>query len=206
MGYFNPGGYIRGVGFSESLNDSIFKMERHKIYGPIKWEKGYSLVLVNEIRPPVLRPFEDVREEISDQLTSEKIDQIRTAVNMEIRDDYDWRNYMEEFYHSIQRTPEELFEYAQTTSDPYERIRAFEEIVEKFPEDSHAPQAMFMVGFVHLEELRDVNSATHNFKQVLRRYPDSDVADSAKWMLDNMDKPLPEFESIDELNSKLSDD
>ena len=206
MGYFNPGGYIRGVGFSESLNDTIFKMEKKEIYGPIKWEKGYSLVFVNEIRPPRVRPFEDVRDEISDGLTREKIDQVRREVVKEIRDNYDWRNYMEEFYNSIQRTPEELFEYAQTTEDPYERIRAFEEIIEKFPEDAHAPQALFMVGFVHLEELRDENSATHNFKKVLRDYPDSDVADSAKWMLDNMDNPLPEFESIEELNKKLSDD
>jgi len=206
MGYFNPGGYIRGVGFSESFNDTIFRMERKKIYGPIKWEKGFSLVFVNEIRPARLRPFGDVRGEISDRLTRERIDRVRREVIKEIRDNYDWRNYMEEFYHTIQRTPEELFEYAQTTENPIERIRAFEEIVEKFPEDSHAPQALFMVGFVHLEELRDENSATHNFKKVLRVYPDSDVADSAKWMLDNMDNPLPEFESIEELNKKLSDD
>jgi parvulin-like peptidyl-prolyl isomerase len=205
MGYFNPGGYIRGVGFSEVLNDTIFKMDGKKLYGPIKWEKGYSLVYVNEIRPPVLKPFDEVKDQISDILTAENIERIRRQVNEKIKGHYDTRNYMEEFYNSIQRTPEELFQYAQTTSDPYDRIRAFEEIVEKFPEDNHAPQAMFMVGFVYLEELKDENSAKHNFKQVLTKYPDSDVADSAQWMLDNLDKPLPEFENIEDLNKKLSD-
>jgi peptidyl-prolyl cis-trans isomerase C len=206
LGYFNPGGYIRGIGFSETFSDTVFKMELRKVYGPIKWEKGYSLVVVNEIQPARLRQFSEVSREISDHLTREKIEQTRREVIREIRDNYDWNNYMEEFYRSIQRTPEELFEYAQATPDPYERVRAFEEIVEKFPEDKHAPQALFMVGFVHMEELHDANSATFNFKKVLKQYPDSDVADSAKWMLDNMGKPMPEFDSVDELNKKLSDD
>ena len=29
-------------------------------------------------------------------------------------------------------------------------------------------------------------------------YPDSDMADQAKWMMDNMDKPLPDFDEIEE--------
>jgi len=206
LGYFNPGGYIRGIGFSETFSDTVFKMELHQIYGPIKWEKGYSLVLVNEIQPARLRDFSEVHKEISDRLTREQIEKTKREVIREIRDNYDWQNYMEEFYRSIQRTPAELFEYAQTTPDPYERVRAFEQIVEKFPDDEHAPQALFMVGFVHLEELQDKKTATYTFKKVLDLYPDSDVADSAKWMLDNMDKPLPKFESVEELNKKISED
>lgn len=206
LGYFNPGGYIRGVGFSETLNDTMFKIEPHKVYGPIKWEKGYSLVRVNKVVPAQLRPFEEVRDEISRHLTRERIERVRQEVISEIRDNYDVKNYMEEFYRSIQRTPKELFEYAQNTADPRERIRAFEEIVEKFPDDEHAPQALFMVGFVHAEELKDVSSASFNFKKVLREYPDSDVADSAKWMLENMGENLPEFENIEDLNKKLSND
>jgi parvulin-like peptidyl-prolyl isomerase len=206
LGYFNPGGYIRSIGFSETFSDTVFKMEPHQIYGPIKWEKGYSLVLVNEIQEPRLRTFEEARKEISLRLTKERIEQTRREVIRDVRDNYDWNNYMEEYYRRIQRTPVELFEYAQTTSDPYERVRAFEEIVEKFPDDEHAPQALFMVGFVHMEELHDDKTAKFTFKKVLEEYPDSDVADSAKWMLDNMGKPLPEFESVDELNKKLSGD
>ena len=206
LGYFNPGGYIRGIGFSETFSDTVFKMELHQIYGPIKWEKGYSLVLVNEIQPVRLRDFSEVQKEISNRLTREKIEKTKRQVIREIRDNYDWQNYMEEYYRSIQRTPAELFEYAQTTPDPYERVRAFEQIVEKFPDDEHAPQALFMVGFVHMEELQDKKTATYTFKKVLDLYPDSDVADSAKWMLDNMDKPLPDFESVEELKKKIKED
>jgi hypothetical protein len=32
------------------------------------------------------------------------------------------------------------------------------------------------------------------------------VAESAKWMMENLDKPLPEFEDIEELQNKISDE
>ena len=205
LGYFNPGGYIRGVGFSDEFSDAVAEMEPRKLYGPIKWGKGYSLIRVNEKRVAETKPFPEVRQEISDQLMRQKIEQVKTEVVREIRENYDWRNFMDEYFRSVQRSPAELFQYAQTTEDSWERVRAFEEILEKFPESEHAPQAMFMIGFVYLEELQDKVSAERSFSRLLARYPDSDVADSARWMVDNMDKPMPDFESIEELNEKLSD-
>ncbi|MCK5618884.1 MAG: hypothetical protein KAJ17_05765, partial [Candidatus Krumholzibacteria bacterium] len=159
---------------------------------------------VSDMRPAELRPFEDVRQEISEILTKEKIKRVKKEVSESIRKNYDLRNYMDEYYKTIQRSPKELFEYAQTTSDPYVRIETFEEIVEKFPDDPHAPQALFMIGFVYIEELLDKVSGGRSLETLIRAYPDSDVADSARWMLDNMNKPLPEFEDIEDLNKKLS--
>jgi outer membrane protein assembly factor BamD (BamD/ComL family) len=57
-----------------------------------------------------------------------------------------------------------------------------------------------------MEELTDKVSAQRAFNKLIDSYPDSDVADSARWMLENIDQPLPDFENIDDLNEKLSDD
>lgn len=206
LGYFNEGGYIRGIGFSESFSDTVFKMEVGEVYGPIQWEKGYSLVRVNEKRPPEPNPFEEIKKDISTRLTKQKIDGVTKEVTNRLRGEYEFHNYMDEYYRSVQRSPEELFEYAQNTSDPFARISAFEEIVEKFPDDEHAPQALFMIGFVYVEEMGDKASGSRYFNRLIARYPDSDVAESARWMKDNLDKPLPEFEDIDELNEKISDE
>jgi hypothetical protein len=206
LGYFNPGGYIRGIGYSETLNDTIVNLEPRVVHGPIAWEKGYSLIRINEKRPSEIRPFAEVKNEISELLTRNKIDGIKREVADELKQNYEWQNYMDDYYRSIQRSPKELFEYAQNTDDPYDRLRTFEEIIEKFPEDAYAPQAMFMIGFVHMEELQDKVTAERTFSQLLHAYPDSEVAESARWMLDNMDKPLPEFEDVEELNKKLSGD
>jgi peptidyl-prolyl cis-trans isomerase C len=206
LGFFNPGGYIRGIGYSQVLNDSLLTMEVGKIYGPIKWERGYSLIRLNEKRPAELRPYDEVKDEISNLLTKEKVEDVKKEVVAKISKNYTWRNYMQEYYETVQKTPQELFEYAQNSPNSKTRIEAFQEIVDKFPDDAYAPQALFMIGFVYAEEEGDKVMADHTFNDLLRRYPDSDVAESARWMLANMDKPLPKFQDLDELNQKIKDD
>ncbi|MGD8869778.1 MAG: peptidyl-prolyl cis-trans isomerase [Gemmatimonadales bacterium] len=208
LGFFNPGGYIRGVGFSETFSDTVFQMERGKVYGPIKWEKGYSLVLVNEERPARLRPYAEVRDEIADILARERIENARTTVVQGIIDTgrYDVRNYMNEFYMSIQRSPEELWTYAQNTEDPRERINTFQEIADKFPDDEYAPQALFMVGFVYAEELFDYVTADRKLNEVVQRYPNTEYADMARWMMDNMGDGTPKFEDMSDVNKKMKED
>ena len=206
LGYFNRGGYIRGVGYSDTFSEAVFAMEPRVLYGPIKWDKGYSLVRVNEKRPADLKPYDEVRQEISDFLTRQHIERVRGEKIKELRKRYEFRNFMDEFYRQRQRSPEELFEYAQNSDDSYARIRAFEEIVEKFPDSEHAPKALFMIGFVHNEELRDRVAADKHFSSVIQNYPDSEIAESARWMLNNLDKGTPEFETLDELNEKLSEE
>ncbi|MEE9269644.1 MAG: peptidyl-prolyl cis-trans isomerase [Candidatus Krumholzibacteria bacterium] len=206
LGYFNPGGYIRGIGYSTEISDLVFSMERGVVSEPIKWEKGYSLVRVTEIRPAVLKPFEDVREQISGDFLKRKIEGTKTLVFKALQEKHDVTNYFAEELKLTQRTPEELWNLAQTSSDSHHRLRHYQEIVDKFPTSPHAPKAIFMIGFVNAEELKDVVDADRAFNRVINEYPDSDVAKSARWMLKNLNGPLPRFENLDELNDKLSDD
>jgi hypothetical protein len=208
LGFFNPGGYIRGVGFSKTFTDTVFKMERGKVYGPIKWERGYSLVYVNEKRPSRLRPYSEVRDEIVNILTRERLENARTAVARRIIEegDYDVRNYMHELYMSIQRSPEELWSYAQNTDDPEERVKTFQEIADKFPDDEYAPQALFMVGFVYAEELFDYSAADRKLHEVVQKYPNTEYADMARWMMENMSEGTPKFEDMDDVNRQMKED
>jgi peptidyl-prolyl cis-trans isomerase C len=205
LGYFNPGGYIRGIGYSKEFTEAVSQMEPGKIYGPIKWEKGYSLVRINEKQPAELRPYDDVREEIAATLARDKLELVREQHFAEVESHYKTHNYMQESYEKTQRGPEELFNYAQSASDPRERIAAFQQIVDKYPEDKHAPQALFMIGFVYAEELKDLLSADRTFAQVIAKYPDTEIAQTAKWMVDNLEKPLPKFEDLDDLNRQIEE-
>jgi peptidyl-prolyl cis-trans isomerase C len=205
LGYFNPGGYIRGVGYSQTFTDAIATMEPGKIYGPLKWEQGYSLVRVNERQPAELRPYEDVMEDIANRLSREKLEETRAAHFDEVQQRYQTRNYLQEAYERMQRGPEELFQFAQNSDDPQQRINAFEEIVTKYPKDAHAPQALFMIGFVYAEELKDFVMADRTFNRLINEYPDSEMAETARWMLDNLDRPLPKFEDLDDLNRQIGE-
>ena len=205
LGYFNPGGYIKGIGYSQIFTDQVVTMEPGKLYGPIKWERGYSLVRVNEKRPPAVRPYDDVHDEIVDRLAREKLENVRAEHFAEAAKGYQTRNFMEEQYAKTQRGPQELFDYAQNSTDPLQRIAAFQEIVDKYPTDAVAPQALFMIGFVYAEEVKDYVMAGRSFDEVISKYPESDMAQTAKWMLDNLSEPLPKFEDLDDLNRQIEE-
>lgn len=205
LGYFNPGGYIRFVGYSKDFSDAVFALELGEISEPIKWEKGWSIVAVIEKRPEMLKPFEEVKEEISKRLSRMRVEEVRRDVVAKLKQNYSAKNFYQEALDLVQRSPEEIWNFAQATTDPYQRLTSYKEIVDKFPESEYAPQALFMVGFVCAEEIKDFPQADRAFNEVITNYPGSDVAKSAEWMLKNMKQPLPEFEDLDDLHQKISD-
>jgi peptidyl-prolyl cis-trans isomerase C len=203
LGYFNPGGYIKGVGFSQKFSDAVSVMEPGKIYGPIKWEEGYSLVRINDKVPATVVPYEDVRDDIAKRMSADKLDTVRDAHFAEVEKNYKTHNVLQENLGKNQRSPQELFDFAQNSIDPNTRIQAFQQIVDKYPDDKVAPEAMFMIGFVYAEEIKDRVMADHTFTALIEKYPESEMAKTARWMIDNLDEPLPKFQDLDDLNKQI---
>ncbi len=194
LGYFNPGGYMRGIGFSDEINKAAFELEVGEISDPIKWRKGWSIVGLRELRPAIVQPFEEVRGDIEDIFWVKRKDKVKETAYDELAKNYHVVNFLADEYKLTTRTPEELWNLAQNSSDSWERLRHYQEIVDRYPESEHAPKAMFMVGFVNAEELKNFSSADRAFTRVLKEYPDSEVAESAEYMLETMNKPSPQFE------------
>lgn len=207
LGYFNPNGYIRGmVGNSSEISDVCFALEVGEISDPIAWEKGYSLIRVTEYRPEELRPFDEVRADIENDFVTRNIDEVKARALRDLRTQYTVTNYIEDELKLTMRTDSELWSIAQNTTDTFQRIASYQEIVDRFPDSERAPDALFMLGFVSSEELGDKNDARRAFRRLLDDYPDAEVTKTARWMIDNLDKPLPKFDSIDELTDKIPDD
>jgi len=205
LGYFNAGGYMSGIGFSRILGDSIPTLEVGKVHGPIKWERGYSLVKLNAKSGGELKPLEEVHDEIVHELVEQRVEQVKGKIVERVAVNYDTHNFLREKMNKTQRTAEELFNFAQSTDNSEERIAFFREIVEKFPDDPYAPQALFMVGFVYSEELSDYVQARVAFTELIDKYPSSEVAETARWMIDHLGEDLPEFESIDKLGQQVKE-
>jgi outer membrane protein assembly factor BamD (BamD/ComL family) len=55
-----------------------------------------------------------------------------------------------------------------------------------------------MAGFIYSEEIKDYDTAREYFERIINEYPDSENADSAQWMLDNMGKDTIEIPEYDE--------
>jgi parvulin-like peptidyl-prolyl isomerase len=202
LGFFNPGGYIRNLGYAKELGDAAFSMKVGEMR-IVKWEKGYSLIVLNELRPAELRPFEDVQEEIKETLTRQELESVQKAAFASLRPKYEVTNYLSDEMMITERTPEELWNLAQNSTDSYQRVRYYEQIVEKFPDNKFAPEALFMIGFVYAEELKSMPDADRAFNRVVNEYPNAEVAKTAEWMLQNLDKPLPEFEDLRDLQQQI---
>ena len=195
LGYFNAGGYMRGVGYSDELSNAAFQLKVGEVSDPIKWKKGWSIIVLQELRPATVRPFEECKKEIEDIFVRKNKDRVKQLAYKELRKDYDVTNFLADEYRLTTRTPEELWNLAQNSTDSYERLRHYEEIVSRYPNSEHAAKALFMAGFVYAEELSDFPSADRAFHRVLNEYPNSDVVESAKYMLKTMRTPAPKFQA-----------
>ena len=202
LGFFNPGGFIRDIGYAKELGEAAFSLRvgEMKI---VKWNKGYSLIVLNELRPAEVRPFEEVKQEIKDALTQQRIEAVQKTAFAELRPKYNVKNFLSDEMMSAERTPEELWNLAQNSTDSYQRLRYYEQITQKYPDNRYAPEALFMMGFVYAEELKSMPDADRAFNRVVNEYPNAEVAKTAEWMLQNIDKPLPEFEDLHDLQQKI---
>jgi outer membrane protein assembly factor BamD (BamD/ComL family) len=67
-------------------------------------------------------------------------------------------------------------------------------VVDEYPDADVTPQALFMVGFINSEEKKDYDSAEKVFRELLQKYPKSELAASAQWMVDHMrTDEVPDF-------------
>jgi hypothetical protein len=153
---------------------------------------------VDEVTPASTESFESVQERIRKILENQGeggfakalMDSLRTSSGTTVFED------SIEAALSPARTPADVFQEAQAMPSPGEKIDAFRKLIQRFPHDRMAVQAEFMVGFTYAEELGDYSSARTAFQEFLQHNPDADLAPSAKWMLENMDKPAPNFGGI----------
>src|SRR5690606_13353487 len=55
-----------------------------------------------------------------------------------------------------------------------------------YPKSPNNYKAMFMVGFIHAEHLKNDSAAVRSFEKMLVQYPSSDLSDDADWMIRNI--------------------
>lgn len=203
LGYFNSDGYIKFIGHSSTFTRDIEDLEVGEVSDVIKHERGYSIVRLNDKKPATLKPLSEVRKSIIEKLREEKATFMMDQKLAELRRKYRPENYAREKVMETTRSPEEFWEIAQEEDAPYTRIIYYRELVNKYPDHRYAPQALFMIGFVYSEELHDHVMARKTFDELIRDYPDSDVAESAGWMIGNLNKPHPKFESMEKVKEEM---
>lgn len=62
----------------------------------------------------------------------------------------------------------------------------FRQLFDKYPNHKKAPMALFLSGFILANDLKNYDAATSTYNLFLKKYPENELASSAKEELDNM--------------------
>jgi hypothetical protein len=196
MASVTQGDGVPGAGMDADFVESIRQWKVGEVTDPLRSDRGWHVAYLEEKVEEGPKPLEEVRDQIVRSLMPEKtreryeeiLEELKVSHGVEVNEDV---------FRAKPRSEEELFTLAQETDDPMSRLNYYSELVFNYPDGQHAAEAQFMIGFIHAEELNNYEAARNAFERMKSKYPDSELVDSADWMLENMGKENPPFEEED---------
>lgn len=189
----NLGSSLPEAGMSKEFIEKLFDLTVGTISEPLRSDRGWHIVRVEEKREAGKKEYDEVRDLIIENLRPRVAREMYDRRLEELKAKYN-ATVNEDAFRAKTRSEEELFTLAQSTDDALKRLNLYSELVFNYPKGEHADEAQFMIGFIHAEELKDYDPARNAFRRLLEMYPETELKDAAQWMLDNMGKEDPPFE------------
>lgn len=185
LGWINPDGYVLGRGFDKEFTDYLFTLDATTVYAPKRFGDTWHVIKTGGKEPGQVQPFADARERVERELRpvlqreafKERRDALAKSIGVERFGKFD----VDE-----DRSAEELYRLAGESLNRYAKLDYYDALVENYPDDPRADDALFMAGFVASEELFSAGEAAGYFKRLMREYPDSEFRDDARFMLGNL--------------------
>ncbi len=193
LGYFNPTGYIRSIPNDkrQDFADRVFALEAGDVSEVFAFDGAWALVKVHEKTTERQEPLEKARERIRARLTPTFTDSLLQAELVRLRTKYKPEILFDANKELENKSADELLKMATEAPNPRDKIEYYRGLVKKYPTHARADEAQFMIGFVYSEDLHDYESAKREFELTLKNYPNSDVAESTHYMLENLGRPAP---------------
>jgi outer membrane protein assembly factor BamD (BamD/ComL family) len=69
----------------------------------------------------------------------------------------------------------------------------FQKILDDFPEGDHTAKAMFMIGFINANYTNNLDKAREYYTKFLEKFPNHDLADDAKYEIENLGKNIEDL-------------
>lgn len=74
-----------------------------------------------------------------------------------------------------------------------EAEKNFQKILDDYPNGMYSSKALFMIGFVNANYLKNFEKARKYYSEFLEKYPNHELADDAKYELENLGKDINEL-------------
>lgn len=204
LGTVTSGSTITGYPAGDDLNRAIMALPAGALSDPIQTSRGWAVIRVHDRMEHSVQPFEEAAPSIQKKLDAKNANELFVRVLASIKEetgaklvDEGWTRYMVSFL-----TEDELYQLAVGEPKPDTRINFFRALQEQHPQGRRAPAALFMVGFTLAEEKQDYNGARVAFREMLEKYPQSELTKSAEWMLEHMEEGLENLPYAGELKRR----
>lgn len=198
LGYFNPTGYVRGIGSERGPEFAAhaFELEVGDVGPVFQWDEGWGFIKVHEKSSERAEPFERAKDRIAARLQPALSDSIMKAEFDGLRQRHAVKTHIDLDKELEGKSAEDLMRLATEANDARDKIEYYRVLLRKYPRYERADEAQFMVGFVLSEELQDFEAARPEYQKVIESYPDSDIKESAQYMLQNMGQGrMPDFDA-----------
>jgi TolA-binding protein len=79
-------------------------------------------------------------------------------------------------------------EVVRAMNDPKRAAAIYQDVYDRYPSFSKAPEALFMLAFTYDEDLKDLESAKTTYMKFLKNHPKHSFADDTEMLLKNLGK------------------
>lgn len=74
-----------------------------------------------------------------------------------------------------------------------EAVVNFKGLIENYPNTSRHAEALFMLGFIHANDLKAFDSAKKYYTEFVTKYPNHELADDARYEIETLGKDINEL-------------
>lgn len=198
------------LGRVADINNIAMMLQVGEIGGPIRLpgDRGWSVIVATDRAEETVRSLEepDVYQAARTKVQTQNHNNIFRGLIGELRDEYKYEFYEDAYvkYEASLMSDEEFFTRAAKTKSPDEKLKIYRRLLIAYPDSRYAPQAQFMVGFLLADEMEDYDEARTEFERFIDVHPDHELAESARWMIENMEQPDADPEEIKAVRRKAT--
>lgn len=149
--------------------------------------------------PKSYRPAVEVEPRIYGLIKQEREKTQQERVKEELFVEYNMRKYPERV--KLTLSADQLFEFADNAARNrnYEHATVFyDQIINNYTNGVDDYKAFFMKAFLVAEEIKDTQAAINLFKHFLTHYPEGDLHESARFMIDSLEGNLDGFDHFED--------
>jgi len=200
-------GVIPGIGKDEVYSEMVWKTKPKKLSKIFKNSKDIFVFfrILKDIQA-VATPFDSIKVKVNSQMMKDLSRKNFEETTLKLETNYNLKKFPERMI--VILSAEEYFnkaESAQKRRKFEDAIFYYNQVIKNYENNEDDYKATFMKGFLYAEELDDKEQAISCFNDVLTKFPEGELHESANFMiaeLEGKSNLLDSFESENSLDEK----